>query len=252
MLTRYMCIIQVCMIIIPAVDMIAGAPVRLYQGDYEKKEIVAESVLDTVRNFERDGAEYVHMVDLDGAKSGRKENAGLITAAAGILKIPVEAGGGIRAFEDIQYYIENGVSRVILGTAAVNDEELLKKALGRYGARIAVGMDCRDGYVRTAGWLQESSCYYLDFAGKMERLGVRTLIFTDISRDGTLQGPNLEMLGHLKTHSGCDIVASGGVHDLEDIRKLSDMDLYGAIIGKALYTGDISLKAAIETARRHI
>ncbi len=240
------------MIIIPAVDMINGAPVRLYQGDYEKKEIVADSVLDTVRSFESSGAEYVHMVDLDGARSGRKENAELIIAAAGMLKIPVEAGGGIRTFEDIRHYIENGVARVILGTAAVNDEELLKKALERYGERIAVGMDCRDGYVSTAGWLRDSSLTYLDFAGKMEKLGVRTLIFTDISRDGTLSGPNFEMLNRLKLHCGCDIIASGGIHSLEDISRLAEMDLYGTIIGKALYSGDIDLGAAIETARRRI
>ncbi len=238
------------MIIIPAVDMISGAPVRLYQGDYDKKETVAESVLDTVLSFEQNGAEYVHMVDLDGARSGRRENAGLITAAAGMLKIPVEAGGGIRTLEDIRYYIENGVSRVILGTAAVNDEALLKQALAEYGERIAVGMDCRNGRVSTAGWLQNSSCMYLDFAAKMESLGVRTLIFTDISRDGTLSGPNFEMLDSLRQHCGCDIIASGGVHNLDDIVRLAEMDLYGAIIGKALYSGDIDLRAAVETARR--
>ena len=240
------------MILFPTIDLIEGKAVRLYQGDYSRKTVYGNDPAETAYAFARAGADYIHLVDLDGAKSGKRENAELIASIAASVSVPVEAGGGIRTFEDIQYYIENGVSRVILGRAAVNDEELLKKALERYGSRIAVGMDCRDGYVRTAGWLQESSCYYLDFAGKMERLGVRTLIFTDISRVGTLQGPNLEMLGHLKTHSGCDFVASGGVHDLEDIRRLSDMDLYGAIIGKALYTGDISLKAAIETARRHI
>ncbi len=237
------------MIIIPAVDMIDGAPVRLYQGDYGKKEVVAESVMDTLRAFQDAGAEYVHMVDLDGARSGKKENARLITAAAGNLKIPVEAGGGIRTFEDIRYYIENGVSRVILGTAAVNDEQLLKRALERYGEKIAVAMDCRDGYVQTAGWLQTSACYYLDFAAKMEELGVRNLIFTDISRDGTLSGPNFAMLNDLKLHCGCDITASGGIHDLQDVRKLAAMDLYGAIIGKALYTGDIDLGEAIAAGR---
>lgn len=240
------------MIIIPAVDMINGAPVRLYQGDYEKKEVVADSVLDTVLSFQNSGAEYVHMVDLDGARSGRRENAGLITAAAGMLKIPVEAGGGIRTFEDVSYYIENGVDRVILGTAALRDEELLKKALEHYGSRIAVGMDCRSGYVSTAGWLQDSSCMYLDFAEKMEKLGVRTLVFTDISRDGTLSGPNFEMLERLQQNCSCNIIASGGIHSLEDIARLAEMNLYGAIVGKALYSGDIDLRAAVETARRHI
>lgn len=236
------------MIIIPAVDMIGGAPVRLYQGDYAKKEIVADSVMETLQSFADAGAGYVHMVDLDGARSGRRENAGLIVEAVKQLSVPVEAGGGIRTFEDIAFYIEHGVSRVILGTAAVEDEELLKKALNCYGEKIAVGMDCRDGYVQTAGWLQASSCHYLDFAGKMESLGVRNLIFTDISRDGTLSGPNFRMLKELKEHTGCDITASGGVHDLEDVRRLAELGLYAAIIGKALYTGDIDLKAAIAAA----
>lgn len=240
------------MIIIPAVDMINGAPVRLYQGDYEKKEVVADSVLDTILSFQNSGAEYVHMVDLDGARSGRRENSSLITEAARLLKIPVEAGGGIRTFEDVSYYIENGVARVILGTAAVRDEELLKKALKHYGDRIAVGMDCRDGYVSTAGWLQDSSCMYLDFAGKMEKLGVTTLIFTDISRDGTLSGPNFEMLDSLQQSCGCNIIASGGIHSLEDIARLAEMNLYGAIVGKAIYSGAVDLRAAIETARRRI
>ena len=238
------------MIILPAVDMIAGAPVRLYQGDYSKKEIVAESVTDTVRKFREAGAGYVHMVDLDGAKSGKKENAKLIASCAQMLDIPVEAGGGIRTLEDIRWYIEQGVSRVILGTAAVNNEELLKEAIRLYGNKIAVGMDCRDGYVRTEGWLTESKLYYLDFAKHLEQLGVANIIFTDISKDGTLAGPNLEMLENLKNTVSTDITASGGIRNTEDIRKLRELDLYGAIIGKAIYTGDINLEEAIREAAR--
>ena len=238
------------MIILPAVDMIAGAPVRLYQGDYSKKEIVAESVTDTVRKFQEAGAGYVHMVDLDGAKSGKKENAKLIASCAQTLDIPVEAGGGIRTLEDIRWYIEQGVSRVILGTAAVNNEELLKEAIRLYGNKIAVGMDCRDGYVRTEGWLTESKLYYLDFAKHLEQLGVANIIFTDISKDGTLAGPNLEMLENLKNTVSTDITASGGIRNTEDIRKLRELDLYGAIIGKAIYTGDINLEEAIREAAR--
>lgn len=236
------------MIILPAVDMIAGAPVRLYQGDYSKKEIVAESVTETVRKFQEAGAGYVHMVDLDGAKSGKKENAKLIASCAKMLDIPVEAGGGIRTLEDISWYIEQGVSRVILGTAAVSNEDLLKEAIRLYGNKIAVGMDCRDGYVRTEGWLKESTLYYLDFAKHLEELGVANIIFTDISKDGTLAGPNLQMLQNLKNTVRTDITASGGIRNTEDIRKLRELGLYGAIIGKAIYTGDIDLKEAIREA----
>lgn len=237
------------MIILPAIDMISGRPVRLYQGDYSRSEIVADSVLKTAETFAEAKAGYIHMVDLDGAKSGKRENAKLIAEAAQKLDVPVECGGGIRTMEDISWYIENGVSRVILGTAAINNEELLKEALARYGARIAVGMDCRDGYACSDGWLQSSKYYYIDFAKHLEELGVKNIIFTDISRDGTLSGPNLEMLANLKEAVSCDITASGGIRSIDDIKALNALGLYGAIIGKAIYTGDIDLNEAIAAAR---
>ena len=237
------------MIILPAIDMISGRPVRLYQGDYSRSEIVADSVLKTAETFAEAKAGYIHMVDLDGAKSGKRENAKLIAEAAQKLDVPVECGGGIRTMEDISWYIENGVSRVILGTAAINNEELLKEALARYGARIAVGMDCRDGYACSDGWLQSSKYYYIDFAKHLEELGVKNIIFTDISRDGTLSGPNLEMLANLKEAVSCDITASGGIRSVDDIKALNALGLYGAIIGKAIYTGDIDLNEAIAAAR---
>lgn len=233
------------MIILPAIDMIAGKPVRLYQGDYAKSEIVASSVKETAETFAKEGASYIHMVDLDGAKSGTRENALLITEIAKSVSSPVEAGGGIRTMEDIRWYLENGVSRVILGTAAVADEALLKEAVARYGQKIAVGMDCKNGYVCTEGWLQSSEYYYLDFAKHLEEIGVGNIIFTDISRDGTLSGPNLEMLKKLSETVRCDITASGGVKNIDDIRALKDLGLYGAIVGKAIYTGDIVLSEAI-------
>lgn len=237
------------MIILPAIDMISGRPVRLYQGDYSRSEIVADSVLKTAETFAEAKAGYIHMVDLDGAKSGKRENAKLIAEAAQKLDVPVECGGGIRTMDDISWYIENGVSRVILGTAAINNEELLKEALARYGARIAVGMDCRNGYACSDGWLQSSKYYYIDFAKHLEELGVKNIIFTDISRDGTLSGPNLEMLANLKEAVSCDITASGGIRSIDDIRALNALGLYGAIIGKAIYTGDIDLNEAIAAAR---
>ena len=237
------------MIILPAIDMIAGRPVRLYQGDYAKSEIVASSVKETAEAFAKAGADYIHMVDLDGAKSGTRENAKLIAETAKSVSSPVEVGGGIRTMEDIRWYLENGVTRVILGTAAVANEALLKQALAEYGEKIAVGMDCRKGYVCTDGWLEESGIYYLDFAKHLEELGVRNIIFTDISRDGTLSGPNLDMLAELASHVSCDITASGGVKNIDDIKALKKLNLYGAIIGKAIYTKDIDLNEAIRLCR---
>jgi phosphoribosylformimino-5-aminoimidazole carboxamide ribotide isomerase len=233
------------MIILPAIDMIAGKPVRLYQGDYAKSEIVASSVLETARAFAQSGASYIHMVDLDGAKSGSRENAKLIAECARSVTSPVEVGGGIRTMDDISWYLQNGVSRVILGTAAVENEELLKSALAEYGEKIAVGMDCRNGYAATRGWLESSDLYYLDFAKHLENLGVKNIIFTDISRDGTLSGPNLQMLEALSKHVSCDITASGGIKNIDDIRALKKLGLYGAIAGKAIYTKDIDLMEAI-------
>ncbi|MGM9947712.1 1-(5-phosphoribosyl)-5-[(5-phosphoribosylamino)methylideneamino]imidazole-4-carboxamide isomerase [Floccifex sp.] len=234
------------MILLPAIDIIEQKPVRLYQGDYEKKEVVGSSVLEIAIQFEKEGASYVHCVDLDGAKSGKKENAKLICQVAKTLSIPVEVGGGIRTLEDISFYLEQGISRVILGTVAIENETLLKQALEQYGNKIAVGMDCKNGYVCGNGWLETSSLYYLDFAKKMEEIGVQTLIFTDISKDGTMQGPNIEMLQKLKENVKVNIIASGGIKDLSHIQQLKDLNLYGAITGKAMYTQSLNLKEAIK------
>ncbi|NLH63652.1 MAG: 1-(5-phosphoribosyl)-5-[(5-phosphoribosylamino)methylideneamino]imidazole-4-carboxamide isomerase [Erysipelotrichaceae bacterium] len=237
------------MIILPAIDIIQGRPVRLYQGDYAKKETVADSVLDTAQKFAEEGADCLHMVDLDGAKSGRKENAEIIIETVQKIGIPAEVGGGIRTMEDISYYLDQGVDRVILGTAAINDEALLKNALEHYGSHIAVGMDCRDGFAMGQGWLSRSSLYYLDFAKHLEQMGVRTVIFTDISKDGTLQGPNLAMLKELQKTVSMQIIASGGIRDLKNIQDLAALDLYGAITGKAMYAGTLDLKQAIEAGK---
>ena len=237
------------MIILPAIDIIDGKPVRLYQGDYDKKEIVAEDVLETAKSFEDMGAEYVHLVDLDGAKSGSNQNHELVIKIAKTLKIPVELGGGIRSFETIKYLLDNGVARVILGTIAMEDEQLLKKAVDTYGEKIAVGIDCKDGKVYGRGWLAGSDLDYVDFAKKMESVGVKNIIVTDISKDGTLTGPNFEATFKLNDIIKCDIIASGGIKDIEDIKKLRKENLYGAIVGKAIYSGNIDLAEAIKVGR---
>ncbi len=233
------------MIVIPAADIIGGKPVRLYQGDYGQSEIVAESVKDTLQSFEKAGAQYVHIVDLDGARQGHPVNRDLILDAVNSLSIPAEVGGGIRDLKSISDYLEHGVKRVILGTAAVEDEDMLKEALAGYGSGIAVGIDCRDGYVRTSGWLEGTSVHYLDFARHLEELGVSNIICTDISRDGTMKGPNTAMLKQLKEAVSIDITASGGVHHIDDVRQLQEAGLYGAIIGKALYNGAVDLREAV-------
>lgn len=237
------------MIIIPAIDIIDGKPVRLYQGDYEKKEIVAEDILETAKSFENLGAEYLHLVDLDGAKQGCLVNSEIIIKVANTLKIPVEVGGGIRNYETIEYLINNGVSRVILGTSAMENRELLIRAVKNYGSKISVGIDCKDGYACARGWLEESSLYYIDFAKKLKNIGVDNIILTDISKDGTLEGPNLEMLKSLKEEVDIKITASGGIRDISNIKELKRMDLYGAITGKAIYSNTLSLKEAIKLSK---
>lgn len=237
------------MIIIPAIDIIDGKPVRLYQGDYNKKEIVAKDVLDTSKNFEYLGAQWIHLVDLDGAQKGELVNLNVIIEIAQTLSIHVEVGGGIRTFEDIKYLIDNGVSRVILGTSAMEDEKLLNKALREYGEKIAVGIDCKDGYVCGRGWLQKSSIHYIEFAKRLEKLGVKNIIVTDISKDGTLEGPNIEMLNELKKEVCMDITASGGIRDVSNIKALKEIDVYGAITGKAIYAKTLSLEEAIKVTR---
>lgn len=239
------------MIILPAIDIIDGKPVRLYQGDYNKKEIVADDIFETAKSFERAGAEYVHLVDLDGAKSGGNENHELVIKITKELNIPVELGGGIRSMDTIKYLLENGVSRVILGTIAIEDENLLKTAVNKYGEKIAVGIDCKDGKVYGRGWLEGSNLDYLDFAKKMEKIGVKNIIVTDISKDGTLQGANVEMLKKLKATVNIDITASGGVSDLNNIKELMKIDLYGAITGKAIYAGTLSLEEAIRISKEN-
>lgn len=237
------------MIILPAIDILDGKPVRLYQGDYDKSSQVYSSVFDAAKMFERAGATYLHMVDLNGAKAANRVNQDLICEVAKNTDLKIEVGGGIRSMESVAYYLDHGVERVILGTAALEDEVFLKDAISQYGSRIVVGIDCKDGFVCGSGWLNKSDLYYLDFAKKMESFGVSTLICTDISKDGTLNGPNLEMLKNLKNHVSCNIIASGGIRDLDHIKDCKNLGLYGTIVGKAVYSHTLDLESALELCK---
>ena len=236
------------MILLPAIDMIHHQPVRLHHGDYEQKEVVGESILSLAHLFAQQGAPFLHLVDLDGAKAGKRIHQDIVEQIAGEVSIPVEIGGGIRTMADIDDYLAHGVTRVILGTQAIENEELLKAAVARYGNQVAVGLDCRNGFVATRGWLDNSEIDYLDFAKHLEQLKVSTIIFTDIAKDGTLDGPNLAMLAALRRHVAMDIIASGGVKTLDDIRALKALGIQGAIIGKAIYAKTLDLKAALAIA----
>lgn len=233
------------MILLPAIDIINGKAVRLYQGDYSKEERIDKSVLDIAMEFEKLGADYIHIVDLDGAKSGQPKNHKLIKNLVKNLKTSIEIGGGIRNIKTIGDLLESGVSRVILGSVAISNKDLLKDALKNYGEKIAVGVDCKNGFVSTEGWIRDSKINYLDFCKELEVMGVKNIIFTDISKDGTLKGPNLDMLKKLKEKVSISITASGGIKDLEDIKALKDLNLYGAITGKAIYSNTLDLREAI-------
>jgi len=235
--------------IFPAIDLRNGKCVRLYQGEFSSSEVVGEDPLITALSFEAQGAEYLHMVDLDGALSGTIGNGNSINQVINGIKIPIQLGGGIRSLDTIEMLLKKGLNRVILGTAALNNPSLVKESVKKFGDKIAIGIDARDGYVAVEGWKKSSKIEYIDFAKQMEDIGVKTIIFTDISRDGTLTGPNFEATGKINEKVSCNIIASGGMKCIEDIKKLKKMNMYGAIIGKALYSGNISLAEAILTGR---
>lgn len=234
------------MIILPAIDLKGGKCVRLYKGDMNSQQVVAKDPLETALKFKSEGARYIHMVDLDGALKGNGENLDIISKIVKNVDVPIEVGGGIRNIETIDEFIKLGVSRVILGTAALNDRDLVVKAVKNYGEKIAVGIDAKDGIPAADGWTTLSKTNYIDFGKEMEEVGVQTLIFTDISRDGTLEGTNLEQLLKLKNSVKCNVIASGGIKDLEDIKSLKKENVYGAIVGKAIYAEALSLKEAIK------
>lgn len=237
------------MIIFPAMDLRDGKCVRLYQGEFSKSEVVGEKPLDVALSFKENGAEYIHMVDLDGALEGEIKNLNVIAEVIKAVDIPVELGGGIRNMETVDMLIETGVSRVILGTAALKDMDFVKQSVKKYGEKIAVGIDAKNEKVAVNGWINVSDVDYIDFAKQMESIGVKTIIFTDISKDGTLQGPNLEQLEKIEKSVSCNIIASGGIKSVEDLKDIKNMGIYGAITGKAIYSGNIDLKEAINACK---
>ena len=237
------------MLVFPAIDLFEGKAVRLFKGDYAQMTVYNEDPLAVAADFKACGATHLHVVDLEGAKSGETPNIDTVTALSAIEGLFVEVGGGIRNMEVVDRYLGAGVDRVILGTAAVKDEAFLCKAVERYGEKIAVGVDIRDGMVAIKGWTESSGLDALAFCAKMQELGVKTLICTDISKDGAMQGANHELYRTLSERFSMQIIASGGVSSMQDVERLAALDIYGAIIGKAYYTGAIDLQKAIEVAK---
>ena len=236
------------MILLPAIDLYEGRAVRLYQGDYRQMTVYAEHGGDMAAKFADAGASWVHMVDLEGAKSGETPNFAVVAAVARRGDLRVEIGGGIRSDDAVARYLDAGVTRVILGTAALTDRPFLERMAARYGAAIAVGVDCRNGLVATHGWTETSETTCGDFCAALETVGVRTVIVTDISRDGAMRGTNRALYESLNARFALNLIASGGVSSLEDIAALKTAGLYGAILGKAYYTGAVDLREALEAA----
>lgn len=235
--------------IFPAIDLYDRKAVRLYKGDYNKMTIYSDDPLAVARDFEKKGAKFVHLVDLEGAKLGTTPNIEIVSAIAQNTSLFTEIGGGIRNIETVQKYFNAGVDRVILGTAAVENEDFLISAVAEYGDKIAVGVDIKDGKVAIKGWIEKSELDAFDFCEKLQKIGVKTIICTDISKDGAMKGANHALYRELSEKFEMQIVASGGVSSMADVRKLYELDIYGAIIGKAYYTGAIDLREAIEVAK---
>ena len=234
--------------IFPAIDLFDGKAVRLIKGDYNKMTVYSDNPLEVAKTFENEGMEYIHLVDLEGAKDGTTPNLEIVKSIANNTSLFTEIGGGIRDMNTVKKYIDSGVDRVILGTAAVNDQAFLQEAVNIYGEKIAVGVDVKDGKVAIKGWLEVSEYDCFDFCEKMQNIGVKCLICTDISKDGAMNGTNRELYKKLSQKFSINITASGGVSSLEDIVALKKLDLYGAIIGKAYYIGAIDLKEAKRAA----
>jgi len=237
------------MVIYPAIDLYDGKAVRLFKGDYAQMTVYNENPVSVALDFKAQGATHIHLVDLEGAKSGATPNLETVCAIKKATGLFCEIGGGVRSMEVVQRYLDAGIDRVILGTAAVTDEVFLREAVTVYGERIAVGIDIRDGFAAIKGWTEKSGERAMDFCEKMQKVGVKTLICTDISRDGAMQGANHDLYRQLSQSFSMDIIASGGVSAMEDVERLAALEIHGAIIGKAYYTGAICLKDAIEVAK---
>ena len=233
------------MYIIPAIDLIGGNAVRLVKGEYDKVTVYSNDPAEVAKGFEEQGAQLLHVVDLDGAKDGTTANFETVSKIVKETNLSVEIGGGIRDIERVRKYFEVGVDRVIIGTAAVTDPEFLREAVALYGEKIVVGVDVKDGYVAIKGWLEVSQLSCFDFCKQLSEMGVSTIICTDISKDGMMSGTNVELYCELSARFGMNIIASGGVSSYDDVKALTEMEIYGAIVGKAIYTGAVKLSKAI-------
>lgn len=237
------------MYILPAIDIKDGQCVRLYKGDFETVHKVADNAVETALNFKNAGAEIIHMVDLDGALYGEPKNFDVFKNVYEATKLFIEVGGGIRDIKTVNKYMENGISRVILGSAALKNPEFVKECVLNFGEKIAVGIDAKNGKVSTSGWIEDSNVDYIEFAKIMESMGIDNIIFTDISKDGTLEGPNIKQLSDLKNAVNCKITASGGIRDIGNIKDLIDLNIYGAICGKSIYSKTLDLNEAIKLTK---
>lgn len=237
------------MIIFPAMDLKDGKCVRLFQGEFSKVEVVGEDPVQVAKAFKALGAQYIHIVDLDGALNGNIKNLKVILEVIKAVNIPIELGGGIRNIETVETLLKAGINRIILGTAALKDREFLIEAAKKYGDKIAVGIDAKNKRVAVNGWTKVSEVDYIDFAKEIEAIGINTIIYTDISKDGTLTGPNYEELKAISSSVKCNIIASGGIKNIEDLKKINALGLYGAIVGKAIYSGSVDLKEAIKVCK---
>lgn len=234
------------MIIFPAIDILKGKCVRLIQGDYNREKVYGDSPVDMAKQWEEKGAEFIHIVDLDGARSGKSINEQIIIDIAKAVDVPIQVGGGIRSMDTVERYLHNDINRVIVGTAAIEDKQFLQEAVESYGERIVVSLDAKDGYVATEGWTDTSNVRALDIVKDLEKLGVKTIVYTDIAKDGMLQGPNLEEQKTMNEATSIDVIASGGVTTREDVDQLKQLNMYGAIVGKALYDGKITFEELIK------
>ncbi|MBQ7288501.1 MAG: 1-(5-phosphoribosyl)-5-[Clostridia bacterium] len=237
------------MLIFPAIDLYDGKAVRLYKGDYAQMTVYSDNPCEIARDFADSGAKWIHIVDLEGAKNGQTPNFETVCRIKETSGLFCEVGGGVRNLAVVDRYIQAGIDRVILGTAAVTDEDFLTESVKKHGAKIAVGVDIKDGFVAVKGWTEKSSLTAFDFCEKLQSLGVSTIICTDISKDGAMLGTNHELYKELKDRFGMNIIASGGVSSIEDIQRLRALELYGAIVGKAYYTGAVSVAEAVEVAK---
>ncbi len=237
------------MIIFPAIDIVGGKAVRLFKGNYSQMTVYSDDPAAVAADFVKCGADHLHLVDLEGAKDGGTPNLETVKRIREACDMFIEIGGGIRSMQTIEKYLSIGVDRVILGTAAVKDEELLRSAVGKYGEKIAVGVDIKDGFVAIKGWLEKSEFTGMEFCKKMQETGVSNIICTDVSKDGAMKGTNLPLYREMTEKLSVKITASGGVSSLQNIKELKAMDIYGAIIGKAYYTGAIDLREALEAAK---